>query len=340
MKVWEYDLVSANGHVCFGFVGNLYALWNRRGVRLCIWHVAIGVHLKIINLTQGTPEWHKWRQSGVGASDTPALFDKSPYKSKYQVWADKLGISYPCDDDTENKEWLFERGHKTEALIRQSFEKETGIEMKPVCGQSDVTPFMIASFDGYHQGKGILECKLVGKARLAEIEKGKIPEDHLLQVHHQLIVAGEQTGYYYAHNGEDAGAVVVVKSTKDMRYRILEATEAFWAMVETKTPPALGELDYFIPSDDETKQRFRELAILKEAMDQINENFRLLKNELANTLPHSRAYFENLYLSKVSKTGAIDYKSIPAVKKMSQKSLEKYRKAGSSYWDCRLKIKG
>ena len=34
-----------------------------------------------VNLSQGTPEWRKWRKGGFGASDIPVLMGENRWKS-------------------------------------------------------------------------------------------------------------------------------------------------------------------------------------------------------------------------------------------------------------------
>lgn len=48
----------------------------------------------------GTPEqvseaWRAERRKGVGGSDVAAIMGMSPYKSPYEVWAEKTGVVEP-----------------------------------------------------------------------------------------------------------------------------------------------------------------------------------------------------------------------------------------------------
>lgn len=41
--------------------------------------------MKIIELTQGTPQWHTHRAQHLNASDAPAMMGCSPYKSRAEL---------------------------------------------------------------------------------------------------------------------------------------------------------------------------------------------------------------------------------------------------------------
>ena len=41
--------------------------------------------MKIVNLVQGSPEWHAHRATHFNASDAPAMLGVSPYKTRAQL---------------------------------------------------------------------------------------------------------------------------------------------------------------------------------------------------------------------------------------------------------------
>ena len=53
--------------------------------------------MQIVQLTQGTPEWHVHRRNHLNASDAPAMLNESPYKTRAQLLKEyALGITeYP-----------------------------------------------------------------------------------------------------------------------------------------------------------------------------------------------------------------------------------------------------
>jgi putative phage-type endonuclease len=46
---------------------------------------------RIEQLHQNTPEWHRWRQQGIGASDAPVIMGDGTFKSPRTLWSIKTG---------------------------------------------------------------------------------------------------------------------------------------------------------------------------------------------------------------------------------------------------------
>jgi len=51
----------------------------------------------VINVTIGSDEWHAWRRQGVTATDAAVITGMSPYKTPWQLWAEKTGLVEPAD---------------------------------------------------------------------------------------------------------------------------------------------------------------------------------------------------------------------------------------------------
>lgn len=51
--------------------------------------------MKIVNLSQREEDWLDWRRQGVTATDAAILLNRSPYKTRWRLWAEKTG--YPDD---------------------------------------------------------------------------------------------------------------------------------------------------------------------------------------------------------------------------------------------------
>ena len=44
---------------------------------------------RIERLHQNTPEWHRWRMQGIGASDAPAIMGETAFKTPRMLWSEK-----------------------------------------------------------------------------------------------------------------------------------------------------------------------------------------------------------------------------------------------------------
>ena len=47
----------------------------------------------VIDLVQGSPEWHSYRKNKLGASYAGIILGISPYMTPFQLWEQILGLS-------------------------------------------------------------------------------------------------------------------------------------------------------------------------------------------------------------------------------------------------------
>jgi len=48
---------------------------------------------RIERLKQNTPEWHRWRLEGIGASDAPVVMGDAPFRTRRFLWSVKTGLA-------------------------------------------------------------------------------------------------------------------------------------------------------------------------------------------------------------------------------------------------------
>lgn len=104
--------------------------------------------MQIINVIQGSPEWHAHRAQSLNASDAPAMMGCSPYKTRAQLVREMAtGVTPEVDPATQRR---FADGHRFEALARPLAEQIIGEELFPVVGFVDGPGGcrLSASFDG------------------------------------------------------------------------------------------------------------------------------------------------------------------------------------------------
>ena len=150
-------------------------------------------------------EWLGFRRSHVGGSDVAAIMGLSPWRTAYQVWAEKAGLAEPEDiSDRPRVEW----GTRLEGEVAHKF-SETHRDLPSVTlpdGPEVVTvmvsrsrPWAMATLDGFTTGgdgsNGVLEIKtahyptskLWGESGTGA---GGVPAHYLAQVNHYLSVTG------------------------------------------------------------------------------------------------------------------------------------------------------
>lgn len=282
--------------------------------------------MKTISISQGTNEWHKWRLSGIGASDAPVIEGVSPYKTPRQLFFEKRGEV----KEQEGNEFIFEKGHKTEGLIRKQFQDLTGVEMKPLCVVHPNFDYIIASLDGFDSRLGVLEAKLVGQEALNDAKNsGSIPRHHFIQMQHQFAVTGANEGQWFGHDGKKTGIVVPVKADQKLIENLLFKEQSFWQDIKDGKIPTLTDQDYLVPEDLTLLNQLREA---KEFIENATINYENLKNKIVEIYKHPKISGAGVKVFKVTRQGSIDYKSIPELKTLENEYLETFRKTGSTSW--------
>ncbi len=182
-------------------------------------------------MEQGTDEWLKWRQEGIGGSDVAAILGKCPYKTELQLWREKRG--------QETKMWQqqLHRGHEVESQVRAAYEFATGMDFPPALMEAG---FMRVSLDGWNaENKKGIEIKYCGADKI-----GKIPEHHMIQMQYQMFVAGVEDWVYIQSNDGITFKATPVKANKEHQDWIIACVKAFWNNVQSGIEPAPSERDW------------------------------------------------------------------------------------------------
>ncbi|UUC95451.1 YqaJ viral recombinase family protein [Comamonas sp. C11] len=99
--------------------------------------------MQLVNLIQGSPEWHAHRRNHFNASDAPAMMGCSAYKKRSELVKElATGIVPEIDAATQRR---FNDGHQFEALARPLAEQIIGEDLSPCVGTRGKYS---ASFDG------------------------------------------------------------------------------------------------------------------------------------------------------------------------------------------------
>jgi len=157
----------------------------------------------ILNLVQGSREWHEFRATSDGASEAPVMMGKSKYQSRSDLLKLKsTGIAPDVDSNTQT---LFDRGHATEIGGRAMAEKIIGEEFSPVVMSKSIDGLNLsASLDGINfDGNIIFEHKLYSAALGEAINANEIAEHYTIQMDQQLLVSGAEKCLFMASDGTE-----------------------------------------------------------------------------------------------------------------------------------------
>lgn len=154
----------------------------------------------LVNLIQGSEEWHTWRMNGIGASECAAIMDKNRFKTPYGVWKDKMF----GDERFTNED--IERGVSMEEEARNWISEKLDKKFIPMCGYRKERPWQLASLDCYQcHDEGVLagEIKCPRQKKILEIQKNGVPDYWLWQMQHQMSVTGADTMFFLAYSPEN-----------------------------------------------------------------------------------------------------------------------------------------
>ena len=155
--------------------------------------------MKIINLQQGTSEWHHYRRSHFNASDAPAMMGCSLYETRDElIHRLATGEEKPVSEETQR---IFDEGHRREGLMRPIVEETINEDLSPVTGEEEPLPPhrrpMSASFDGLSILHDVVwECKSLNNT----IRGAKTVKDlHLcykVQMEQQMLLCGAKKAFF------------------------------------------------------------------------------------------------------------------------------------------------
>lgn len=183
-------------------------------------------------LVQQSEEWLLLRKSKIGASDASTIMGVNPWKTKYQLWEEKIS-----DTITTIKSERMQRGLDLEEMARELFTIKTGLVVQPDVRFSNNYEWMMASLDGIDvTNSHIVEIKCPGKRDHATAISGQIPEHYYPQLQHQMEVCNVDKMFYFSFDGLN-GVIIEVDKNEDYIAELIEEERKFFHYMITKQPP-------------------------------------------------------------------------------------------------------
>lgn len=210
---------------------------------------------EITLIDYGTREkWVAARRSGVGASESAALFGISPYTTIHRLWAEKTGRLPPREMDAEYLDW----GQFLEEPIAQRYATVTGrtiwhggpfcIARHPTIAEMFSTPdrFVIEAPD---KGRpGLLQVKNT-LYKMDEWADG-IPPDYIqVQCQHEMAVTGREWASTAVLLGGNKFRYFDLERNQEFIDELQEQIRLFWDLVKNNEPPPPEDAtDKWLPS--------------------------------------------------------------------------------------------
>jgi len=245
-------------------------------------------------------EWLENRMSGIGGSDAAAAIGASPYKSRFELWAEKRR-EIPAADLSDNEAVAF--GHRLEPFIAEEFAHRTGRKVTRWPAYSIARhvehSFMICTPDAqqiseHRDDPGLLQIKNTAAWFRSQWEEE--PPLHVqVQLQHELAVVGAAWGTLVALVGGNRLIWHDYERNDSFIAQMIEAEAEFWALVKSGEPPAVDgsegtsrAIKAMFPKDDGDSVRLpeeatewdRELVATKATIKKLEEEKTLYENRI------------------------------------------------------------
>lgn len=309
--------------------------------------MSISKHYHVINLEQGCDDWFEWRQHGITATDATILLGVNPYKTKWQLWAEKTGFQATPD---LSKNPNVRRGNAKEVSIRSAYEAQTGEILLPVCVQSVRSPLLRASLDGISEDGRPIEIKAPGPKIWDDIAENGRESDafkmYAVQVQHQLLcLLANEAVLVFGREEEGEIELIEFDIQRDNATckELLQASLTFWKQVKTRSAPDKDPvLDKFLPQGDDAdgwRAAAAEYRSYQAEIDALNARVKELKAQqrpASDTLlallgdNAKSGEYAGVLVTRYEQEGAVDFKKVvDEHTSLTQDELEGYRKSSS-----------
>lgn len=242
-------------------------------------------------------EWLKARQAGVGGSDAGTILGVNKWKSKTQLFFEKVNPELKQQVDNEFIYW----GNVLEDVVAKEFEARTGKKVRKSNKmlRHPEHEFMLANLDRVIVGeKALLECKTTSQYNIDQWKDDEIPASYLCQIQHYMAVTGYEKAYIAVLCGGNQFIWKEVPRDDELIEIIINAEKDFWynnvlagVIPEIDGSDATKDfLNHMYKDIDETEvQLSDDVETLLTALEQVKQEekeLKELKTQYENKIKH------------------------------------------------------
>lgn len=242
-------------------------------------------------------EWLKARQSGIGGSDAGTILGVNKWKSKTQLFFEKVNPELKQQVDNEFIYW----GNVLEDVVAKEFETRTGKKVRKnnKMLRHPEHEFMLANLDRVIVGeKALLECKTTSQYNIDQWKDNEIPASYLCQIQHYMAVTGYEKAYIAVLCGGNQFIWKEVPRDDELIEIIINAEKDFWynnvlagVIPEIDGSDATKDfLNHMYKDIDETEvQLSDDVETLLTALEQVKQEekeLKELKTQYENKIKH------------------------------------------------------
>lgn len=170
-------------------------------------------------------DWLAARKNGIGGSDAAAIIGQSPFKSAFEVYANKKSLIPDQEDNGRMR-----LGRDLEDYVARRFTEETKKKVKRrnamIWHKNGIS---FGDIDREVVGEdALLECKTTSSLNKSKFKQGEYPPYYYVQCMHYLAVTGKARAYLavLVLTG-DFYTFTIERDEEEIR-ALLGAEEAFW----------------------------------------------------------------------------------------------------------------
>ena len=193
---------------------------------------------EFVKAEQRSPEWFALRKEGITATEVSVIAGLNPYKTPYQLWAEKLGKYEP-----EPAGAAAQRGIILEDAVATFYEMETGRKLKRSNGivRMKQIPWVMASLDRTVVGEpGLVEIKTSASPRWSMYP---VPPEVVAQVQWQMWIMDAPWCDIAVLLGGLVFRIERVKADWKYQAELFGKAQEFMEMIASDTPPPLTGQD-------------------------------------------------------------------------------------------------
>jgi len=264
--------------------------------------------MPIVLSPKSEAEWLEYRVSDITSSDVAALFDLSPYLTRFELWHLKKAATVLTFEESERMKW----GNRLEAAIALGLAEDESYKVRNMRRylRHDTVAGMGSSFDyeivGNVKGPGILEIKVVDYLIYRDQWSDKEAPDHIeIQIQHQMEVANRDWTKIGALVGGNTLKQIERERDKGVGEALRDAVADFWHSIETDNPPDPDwerDADFIsklysrgggpvadLSKDSEAAQLANAYALISKRMTRLDKKKKAIKAQLLTKIDNADA---------------------------------------------------
>lgn len=183
----------------------------------------------------------QFRKTGIGSSDAPVACGVSKWRTPLDLYLEKTGAVPGFAGNLATRV-----GSALEPVIKHEFSERTGLRLRGDCPMVRSTRYrwMLATPDDLtvEETPANVECKSTGSdLGWGPDGSDEVPEEHVIQAHHQMIVTGCRLTWLPVLIGQRDFRVYQIPYSEELARWIIDMEDSRWREIQELRPP---EIDF------------------------------------------------------------------------------------------------